>query len=577
MGRFLNILSIILLCLLSFLAFSTYSQNQTPLIIVNKDSINYELSAEIKKTLDANLSDTAAIINKTLEVFTYKGYLKVKADSIAFKNDTIAIHVTPGNKFFYKIQNHNIPAGIFRNIKHEKLENNKTYPVSQINRIRESLIKYFENNGYPFAALKKKDVKIFSDTVSFKWELDKGQLTLIEKIDFSGNVNLYPSFIKGLGRIREGMPYSENKIKTTGKKISDLEYANLSGPVSVMFTPSGAKIDYPLEKLKANRFDGIAGLMSEQDPSSDNSLRVSGQMNLYLINSLGYGEMLDMKWRAPGNGSQYLQISSNIPYILGSPLGVGYELLMNKQDSTFLSVKQKPSLIFEVYKLFSFSTFAIIESNNVFLAVDYDNQQNTYLSDYKKTLYGLEIMLISGKVDHSFSEGWKIQTSIAAGTKNIKNENDNNILSGKTTQLTSDINLRLHEKIGRQSILSFSLLSNLQSGDKFLENELNRIGGFSTLKGFDEGSIKTSSYAILTAEYRLYTAAETYFSIISNAAWIEINSIEIYNKEFLLGLAAGLNFKTKPGIMSVYYGLGLNEKKFEFRNSKIHIGFISLF
>lgn len=553
------------------------AQEKYPLII--NSSIPAEKLSLISEELSAlPTGDTTQLVGNTVKLFAEEGYIKAVIDSLNFINDTLIINVNPGSKHFYKIYGHNIPGQVLLKANIDTFLIEKPLEIPVFRAMQKAIILHYENNGYPMASLKKEEIRFENDTLLFYWSLNKGPLYTIEEIIISGDVNLLPAFISGISRIRVGQKYSEAKIKAAAEKFSKLEFAGIAEPPAVQFTPSGVKIEYTLERLKANRFDGIAGLTTVSGPNNENSYRISGQMNLNLINSIGYSEKLFIRWQAPGEGSQKLNLNTDFPYILSTPVGAGYELLMNKQDSTFLSVKHKPSVNFKAYRYFSFSTFALIESNNVFIPVDPNNNHSNYLSDYKKTLYGLELGLKKGKTNYTYMDGWSVSTSFATGNRSINNDSDNSSLQAKSLQFATEISLNYHKRVWQQSLFAGSFRSNLQAGDKFLENELFRIGGFSSLKGFDENSIKCSSYGIITSEYRIYFAEDTYFSTIVNAAWVESNSIQGYNKGFPWGVAAGINFRTKPGILSAYYGLGKKQNEsLEISNSKIHIGFVSLF
>jgi hemolysin activation/secretion protein len=116
------------------------------------------------------------------------------------------------------------------------------------------------------------------------------------------------------------------------------------------------------------------------------------------------------------------------------------------------------------------------------------------------------------------------------------------------------------------------------AGKQLFENELYRIGGFRSLKGFDEESILASFYGIMTGEIRYFTGEDSFFSLLFNAAYFERNLNGQYLKGWPWAAAIGMTLETAPGIISVYYAIGKGpETEFAFRNSKVHIGFVSLF
>jgi hemolysin activation/secretion protein len=114
--------------------------------------------------------------------------------------------------------------------------------------------------------------------------------------------------------------------------------------------------------------------------------------------------------------------------------------------------------------------------------------------------------------------------------------------------------------------------------DKLFTNELYRIGGLKTLRGFDEESIFASSYFIATLEYRFLLEQNSFLSVFYNQAWYENQVGNTLITDTPFGFGAGISFQTGIGIFSLSYALG---KQFDnpilFRASKLHFGFVNYF
>jgi hemolysin activation/secretion protein len=109
-------------------------------------------------------------------------------------------------------------------------------------------------------------------------------------------------------------------------------------------------------------------------------------------------------------------------------------------------------------------------------------------------------------------------------------------------------------------------------------NELFRIGGLKTLRGFDEESIFASTFVIPTLEYRFLFSQNSHLLLFTEGAWYENTSNKNYVKDAPLSVGAGVNFDTKAGILSLNYAIG-NQfgNGFDVRNGKIHFGLTALF
>ena len=110
------------------------------------------------------------------------------------------------------------------------------------------------------------------------------------------------------------------------------------------------------------------------------------------------------------------------------------------------------------------------------------------------------------------------------------------------------------------------------------DNELIRIGGLFTLRGFDEESIFATFYSIATVEYRYILEQNSFLYLFFDGAYYEKDNVKGYVSDRPIGFGAGMSFDTKAGIFSISYALG---KQFDnpilFRSAKIHFGFINYF
>ena len=109
-------------------------------------------------------------------------------------------------------------------------------------------------------------------------------------------------------------------------------------------------------------------------------------------------------------------------------------------------------------------------------------------------------------------------------------------------------------------------------------NELYRIGGLKSLRGFDEESIYASAFSIGKLEYMYLLEQNSFLFAFFNGAWYENKNRSGFISDQPIGFGAGIDFETKLGIMSVSYALG---KQFDnpiyFRTGKIHFGIVNYF
>lgn len=133
-------------------------------------------------------------------------------------------------------------------------------------------------------------------------------------------------------------------------------------------------------------------------------------------------------------------------------------------------------------------------------------------------------------------------------------------------------------QMSRASTLKLGLNTALFQSPNIFRNELYQIGGYKVLRGFDEESILASVYAVGTIEYRYLIAQNSFLFAFTDIGWAK-NTVPGYQIDNgYLGFGLGLAFETKAGIFNISYALGKqNDQELNFRQAKIHIGYLNFF
>lgn len=112
--------------------------------------------------------------------------------------------------------------------------------------------------------------------------------------------------------------------------------------------------------------------------------------------------------------------------------------------------------------------------------------------------------------------------------------------------------------------------------ENLFQNEMFRIGGIHSLRGFDELSISASTFGIATAEYRFLLDQNSNIYVFYDRAYYEQAEAETFFADRPYGFGAGIAFETRAGIFSVNYALGSQQNNpILFRSAKIHFGFVN--
>jgi outer membrane protein assembly factor BamA len=203
--------------------------------------------------------------------------------------------------------------------------------------------------------------------------------------------------------------------------------------------------------------------------------------------------------------------------------------------------------------------------------------------DVNNTTYG--IGLKAEKLDYKYNptKGYEARIEGGAGTRQIiKNaklpEKIYENIKPTTLQINSTASVAYYVPLLKQATIKLAAKGAYRYTDQLFKNELFRIGGLRTLRGFDEESINASNYTIGTIEFRYLLEQNSYTYLFFDGGYYENNSIEGFQSDFPFGFGAGISFETKAGIFSLNYALGYQQRELApLRSAKIHFGFVNFF
>jgi len=538
--------------------------------------------------------DAVTYLQTLQQKYIQQGYLETSIDSTSKIQDTVYAWMHFGKKYKLDIPEHNSRNKLIKNrIYKTKKQYNSIYTVQPT---KEMLLQKLENNGYPFAKITTDSILLSDTSLNFKYEIEKGKFITFDSIKNYGNSKITKGFIQNYMMIKSKQAYSESRVQNMDKLLQKLPYSMLKQPSIVLFRDDKADIHLYLDKRKVNSFDFLIGFL----PGSNNGkILITGEVRIHLQNAFKRGEEIYLEWRKLQRQSQLLDVRFNYPFLLNAPIGINFTFNLEKRDSSSLDLNWQLGLpyitssnnyIKGFYKYFQ----TIILSADTSFAKLHKKLPSNLDATYHQ--YGVQAYYEN--LDYLFSpqKGYELKLTASIGTKKIK---PNNQITTLQDGFSSFDYATLYDSIKRRSvkgdifwsgnyflsmgkkskhILKFSINGGAVFNRVLLKNELLRIGGSRLLRGFDEQSILASTYNIATAEYRLLIMRNSYFFIFFDAAYIHRKFNNTIFQDFPFGFGAGVTFATKIGIFGLTYALGQQKyKTVDFRNSKLHFGYVATF
>ena len=336
-----------------------------------------------------------------------------------------------------------------------------------------------------------------------------------------------------------------------------------------------------LEKKNASQFDGIVGIL----PDDKGKTVFTGDLKIKLVSTIfKSGETVDIQWRRLQTQTQDLKANLIYPYIGGLPIGVDYNIKIYKKDTTFLDVNNAIGLNYYFSGLNYVKVFYKQRNANLISTAGLANI--TVLPEYADVItkaYGLGLFI--EKFDYKFNprKGFGVNIQGSVGSRQIKkNPKINDVaystLALKTSQYQVEGAAVGYINLVKNHVVKLSSQFGSVFGNTIYKNELFRIGGLRTLRGFDEESIFASSYVIPTIEYRFLFEKNSNIFVFYEGAWYQNHSVNSKIDDTPMSVGAGINFETKAGIFNLSYAIGKQQGNgFDLRIGKIHAGLTALF
>jgi outer membrane protein assembly factor BamA len=564
---------------------STYivvAQNKYKLSVMNTDSEAIFKKIDYKKEFQS-LTDLNKELNVIYLSLLENGYVMASIDSL--KNDSLnyLAYVVCGKKHTWvDLHYHQNQKEVITKLGYnEHFFSKRPFRYTEVATLMEKMIVYYENNGYPFALAKLDSLQFKNETVSAHIKVEKNIFIKLDSLVIDGNVVVHQKFISRYLNIKNGMPYNERAFNSVSSKIKQLPFLVESKPAILKLTNKQNKLFLFLDKRNASQFDGIVGIL----PDNKGKTIITGDLKIKLVNSLlKNGETVDLNWRRLQSQTQDLKLNLIYPYLFGLPFGADYGIKLYKKDSAFIDVNN--TIGFNYYYSGLNHVKAFYKQRNANLISTNGLSSITVLPDYadiQTKSYGLGFLY--EKFDYRFNpkKGFSCNIIGSIGNREIKkNQKINDAayadVALKSSQYQLEFNTTAYLKIYKNNIIKISTQLASLFGNVIYKNELFRIGGLRTLRGFDEESIYASTYVIPTIEYRFLFEKNSNIFIFAEGAWYENNSNNNYLNDTPLSFGAGINFETKAGIFNLGYALGKQRgNNFELQTGKIHAGLTALF
>lgn len=502
-----------------------------------------------------------------------KGYVLANLDSLVWDSLNVTAYLYQGPKF-ERIEIHvqEQDKFIIRKMPrlNERFLRNTDFNPAEVERILVESLDYLQNNGFPFAKVSLEMDVIQQNDNQATLQIDRGPEVRITKIHIKGEAEVSEKFLTNLIAIKEGDFFDQSRLNKIFTRLKQVQFLDEIKPHELLFTPDGVEVFLYLKSSPVSLVNGVVGLQ----PNTVTGKSVfTGDVRLKLQNVLKRGELLDVNWRSLQPETQDLKLKLNYPFLFNTPFGIAGSFDLYKRDSTFLTTIGTFGIQYFLRGGSYIKVFYEGENSNILSGGANSTMGN--LSSVSNNRYGLGIFRRQLDYLPNPSRGFYLEIDGLIGSRSSRLPDADT--STTSTTYSARLNLEWFIPLAKRHVIRLANATRAYYAPQVFTNELNRFGGLTTQRGFDEEELFASTRSTFTVEYRFLVDRNSHAFLFYDQSFYENNAQQYYfDKPF--GVGAGFSFGTNIGVFSISYGIG---KQFDnpmlLRDGKVHFGYVSFF
>ena len=505
----------------------------------NKESALLEVDAFSKKLSQIGYLDHKYTIieNKTSILITFELLQKVELIRIYFQKKYLDI------SFISQLA--------------LKTENNYfEIPLSQVEEVLNKTVTHFEQKGYSFTNIFLNNLQQKENILTAELNIDISNKRTIDKVIFKGYPDFPKKYIQHYLEIKSGESFNLESVNTINDLVNTIPFVTQIKKPEVLFTKDSTIIYVYVKKKQTSNFDGIIGFSNDE---SSGNLKFNGYLDLNLNNILNKGENFLVNWESNQQKNSSLELAFNTPYVFNSKLNLEGRFNIFKQDSSYINTKGILKLGYNINQNNAINILGVTEKSDLSSI----NNNTVDISNFKKNALGISYIF---KIleDPIYYNRYRLKVDAGYFIGNRKDE----LEEEQQNSFEFLISYILH--FNKKNSIFIKTTTKILNTTNTYENELYRIGGINSIRGFNENSILTSKYNVTNLEYQYNVNYKSYLYTITDFALI--NNTSTLTTTQLYGLGMGYYLNTDKIILNISYALGKNYKTpFNFNNSKVHI------
>jgi outer membrane protein assembly factor BamA len=436
---------------------------------------------------------------------------------------------------------------------------------ARLERDLNAVISRYEQNGYPFASVRVKEITPVQVNGKRRLQIDiqieESRKVSIDEVKITGNTATKEDVILREMRLMPHELYDERKMVNISERLKRLNiFARVEQP-QPFITDSGGGIFIKVEEGNTSTFDGVLGYLPAAK-ATDRGV-VTGMVNISMRNLFGSARKAAVRWLRDERKSQEVYVGYTEPWVLNIPLDLGITFNQRQQDTTY--VQRKFGLTADIGFMESFRFGGMFTQEYVI-----PSNGTKSISGSRTTLAGINIRYDTRDDFISPVRGIFYSTDYQIGRKNV---NDQTVT---VQRLAFDVAYFIETFKSQVAVVSLHARG-LTSANADI-SDLYRLGGTNTLRGYRENQFLGSRIAWTNTEYRFMLARHSFVFGFFDVGYYYRSPNDVPGlsavQSLKYGYGTGLRIDTSLGNIGVSFAFGEGDT---FSQGKVHVGLTNEF
>ncbi len=432
----------------------------------------------------------------------------------------------------------------------------------------------YNNSGFPFATILIDSIDLDDGVLTGELSIRPGPEIRYDSAFFFESVKTSHHYIYHLLDVVPGAVFKESTYQQIEERVKRAPFLLLKRPTDIGFSQNLATIFLDLEEQTTNSFQGVLGLQQNQEGGTS----IVGSLDFSAQNLFGAGHQFAFSWESFAESSQSLDLYYRHAYLLDSKISPSVRFNLLRQDTTFLT--RETSIGINTYVGSNISLSIEFEgSNGSLISSNVENVSLRNLADYRRNFYQLALSKGHAASLNKLSQGIVWATSVGVGTKEVEKNTAlpssfYDSIALKTNFLRMEGKLAYQIRFGKRKTIFQHIEMGILENQQLLLNELYRVGGFTSLRGFNEKNFFASHYVLSRTEFRAFFENSSFIYAFYDQLLFRRNDLS----EYPLGIGLGFALETSTGQFSFALASGNSRtQNLSFAELRAHFGFITKF